>query len=253
MKDSKIFEESMPFHKEALSFCPPGHPDRPLCLDALACSLTAQYEQYGDTKDLDEAISFRREQLSQTSPNHPSRCYALVGLAKLWDHGLFELGISRSGKSQFHINGKPCLSARLTIPIVGLGILKDLVNSLSTRYEQSGSINDLEEAASLLRPMLDLSPPGQADRFMYLSNIATLYTRQYEGSGNLKKLDEVIVCQREALSLCPSGHPYRSMVLTNLAGSLMTREKQTGDIKDFEEATLLLGETLSLGPPGPPK
>jgi hypothetical protein len=50
--------------------------------------------------------------------------------------------------------------------------LNDRANTVLTRYEQSGRIEDLEDVITFHREALTLRPPGHPDRFSSLNNLA---------------------------------------------------------------------------------
>jgi CHAT domain-containing protein/tetratricopeptide (TPR) repeat protein len=128
--------------------------------------------------------------------------------------------------------------------------LNNLAVCLSTRYDQLGAMEDLDEAIVLDREALGLCPEGHPDRSMSLNNLAVCLSTRYDQLGAMEDLDEAIVLDREALGLRPQGHPDRSMSLNNFAVHLSTRYEQLGAIQDLDEAIVLSREALGLRPQG---
>ena len=67
----------------ALTFCPPGHPDRRECLDTLAYGIYVRYQTMGTKEDLEEVITYNREALTLCPPGHPNRYMSLNNLANM--------------------------------------------------------------------------------------------------------------------------------------------------------------------------
>ena len=128
----------------------------------------------------------------------------------------------------------------------------NLANYLSSRYEQLGGIDDLNEAIVLGQDALSLRPPGHPDRSTSLSNIANYLFLRYRQLGGVDDLNEAIVLSRDALSLCLPGQSLRSTFLSNLANCLSSRYKRFEGIDDLNEAIVLGRDALVHRPPGHP-
>jgi hypothetical protein len=57
-------EEAITYHREALTLCPPGHPNRSSSLNNLASAVHTRYKQLGSMEDLEEVITYHREALT---------------------------------------------------------------------------------------------------------------------------------------------------------------------------------------------
>ena len=73
--------EAIVLGREALSLCPPGHPNRSSSLSNLAVRLSSQYNQVEGMDNLNEAIVLTREVLSLCPPGHPNHLSSLNNLA----------------------------------------------------------------------------------------------------------------------------------------------------------------------------
>jgi hypothetical protein len=88
--------------------------------------------------------------------------------------------------------------------------LNNLANVLSTRYEQSGRMEDLEEAINptAKHSLLSSWPPRS---FLFPQQPCNAIHTRYKQLGRMEDLEEAITYHREALTLCPPGHPNRSI------------------------------------------
>jgi hypothetical protein len=123
---------------------------------------------------------------------------------------------------------------------------------LWNRFQRFGSSRDLEEAISLEREMLFLTPPGHPERLLSLTNLAASLNSHYDVTGSIASIEESTELDREALLLCPPGHPLRPISLNNLAASLRDQHHELGSTSSLEEFIELNREALLLCPPGHP-
>ena len=131
-------------------------------------------------------------------------------------------------------------------------LMVDLAGLLYTRFEQGGTISDLEEALALERNILELRPQGHPDRATSLGNLATSLHSRFQQLGTLSDLEEALSLERNALELRPQGHPDRSLTLGNIALYLYIRFQQLGTLPDLDEALSLGRNALELRPEGHP-
>ena len=122
--------------------------------------------------------------------------------------------------------------------------LNSLANGLSTRYEQFGATEDLDEAIALDREAFHLRPQGHPARSGSLNNLALHLSTRSEQLGTMEDLDEAILLGREALDLCPQGHSDRSMSLDSLAHHLCIRFTQSTQLQDKEELSSLYAQLV---------
>ena len=130
--------------------------------------------------------------------------------------------------------------------------MNNLALHLSSRYNQLGGTNDLNEAIILDQEALSLRPPGHPQRSTSLGNLAILLSSRCKQLRRMDDPNEAIVLDQEVLSLCPHGHPHRSISLNNLVICFFSLYKQLGRIDDLNEAIALDREALSLCPAGHP-
>ena len=207
--------EAITYHREALTLIPTGHPYRSISLNNLGMALHILFKQSCRMEDLHDAIAYHREALT-----------------------LYPIGCSTE------ISLQPDRSTSL----------RNLANAIFTRYEQSGSMEDLEEVITYNREALTLRPPDHPERSTTLDDlgIAVLIRCDQSDYSSMKDFEEGITYHRETLRLRPPGHPHRSISLTNLVNAFYTRYKQLGIEEDVEMAITYSQEALTLCPPGHP-
>ena len=154
------------FHRETLSFHPPGHPDRSESLNNLAVTLSSRLKE---VDDLEEVTVLGREALSLPPPRQPDRSMFLKNLALDLSSRYVPLGricdlnevivFSRDSRST-----DPKNPHRL----VTLG---NLAMHLCSLYMQVGGIDDLKEALVLAREEFSLCSLGHPGRSRCLYNL----------------------------------------------------------------------------------
>jgi tetratricopeptide (TPR) repeat protein len=94
----------------------------------------------------------------------------------------------------------------------------------------------LEEAISLLRRALNVSPPDCSDQAGMLSNLGMALRMRFERIGKIEDLDEAVQVGRQAVEAAPTGHPDRAHILSSLGLALQRRFERTGQHEDLAEA-----------------
>ncbi|KAG1834887.1 CHAT domain-containing protein [Suillus variegatus] len=138
-----------------------------------------------------------------------------------------------------------------------LDALTKLAKALEVRFEQRGSIDDINESIQLHRDAVSLCPEGHPDRGTYLRSLAVaLSDCRFNHEGKSHDIDEAISLHEEALLLHPVGHESRDRALSSLGRAILYRFQQCSgisDINDVSRAINLHRETLMLRPLGHPR
>lgn len=270
-----------------LDQCPDGHPSRAAALSNLAHVILHGFTK-GVQTDIDHAISHFRSALALCPQGHPDHLLSIHNLCKahhqryshFQDHGdlrevvklyLDLLPICLEGSYLQLCVIEECNALprepsdesislrRMVLKLCPQGnrhrarSLNRLAGDLYARFEQSGNIDDINEAVYLSREALTVCS-GDSERSFFLSVLAyTLKLRSHD----LRYPDDINECislNRDALSLRPLGHPARQRSLNNLAKALKTRYDQHGAFADLEEAMDLnrTAHDLSSGNPVTP-
>ncbi|KAI9571847.1 CHAT domain-containing protein [Boletus coccyginus] len=120
--------------------------------------------------------------------------------------------------------------------------------SRDSRFQQLGTLSDLDEAVTLQRNALELCAQGHAGRPFLLGTLAISLHSRFEQLGSLSDLDEAVALNRNSSELRPQGHPHRVFSLGHLAGSLHSRFLYLGALSDLDEAVALARNALELCP-----
>lgn len=125
-----------------------------------------------------------------------------------------------------------------------------LAHTLLTRYDDSSSPADLDEAQALVERMVadggDDPPPNA------VAILARALSTRFERTRRSSDLDRAIVVCRDAGGRLPSGHPTQSLLRLNLLVCLLRRAEHLGQEADLTEAIEIARNVRSeLGPAGP--
>ncbi|KAG1827926.1 hypothetical protein EV424DRAFT_1597051 [Suillus variegatus] len=206
--------------RDALALRPQQHPDHPLSLYNLTQALTWRHNKKRTAADIREAAQLYHELL----PLCPEGTY-LHSIAA-GKNGV-EYVIGGCNKLPKDASDEGIHLRRVVLEFCPLGhqlhprSLDRLAQAVKARFDQHGSIDDLDMSIQLFRKPNDL--------------------------------DEAISLHEGALRLCPVGHQYRDYSLDNLGGVLVNRFNKRGDIDDITRAISLCREALTLRPPGHPR
>ncbi|KIK33777.1 hypothetical protein CY34DRAFT_686343, partial [Suillus luteus UH-Slu-Lm8-n1] len=237
--------------RHALALRPQRHPNRPFSLCNLSRALNWRHSKKNTAADIHEAAQLYHELL----PLCPEGTYlrsVVAGIAAKYV-------IGRCNDLPTNASDEDICLRRVVLDLCPVGrqrrprALNELSDALSSRFEQSGNIDDLDEGIQFLREALSLCPEGHTGRDVYLNNLAySLGFFRFHHQGDPNDLDEAISLHEEALRLCPVGHESRHFSLNNLGGALVTRFNERGARDDITRAISLYREALTLRPPGHP-
>jgi tetratricopeptide (TPR) repeat protein len=238
--------------REALALRPQGHPDHPLYLYHLTSALNWCYAK----ENFIAAYMHESAQLyCKLLPLCPEGTYlhSITAGADGVDYVIRECNNLPKDASDEGIHIR-----QVILELCPLGnerrpkALYKLGWAFRSRFEQCGSIDDLDESIQRGREAVSLSSEGHSERYAYLNALAwSLWTR-FNHQGNYHDLNEAISLYEEALRLCPVGHNNRDLPLHSLGLALYTRFNQRSDVNDINRAISLQREALTLRPPGHP-
>jgi len=123
--------------------------------------------------------------------------------------------------------------------------LINLADTVLTRFEQLGRLEDINAAVAYNREALALCPRGHQDHRLFLNNSAVALHTRYNQTGQMEDLEEAITYNTKVLALRPYGGPDRSMSLNNLASAVLTRYEQLGRTEDLSNAITYYREALT--------
>ncbi|KAJ7612640.1 CHAT domain-containing protein [Roridomyces roridus] len=125
--------------------------------------------------------------------------------------------------------------------------LKNLGNSLIARFQQLGSLQDLQSSVSAFDNALHITPEGHPDKASTLSNLGSSLIRQFQHLGRMEDLQRSVSLLEDAVHLTPEGHPDKAFRLTNLGISLIARFQQLGSLEDLHKS---VSDAVRLTPDG---
>ncbi|KAG2142395.1 CHAT domain-containing protein [Suillus clintonianus] len=214
-----------------LACCPVGHPDHAAALTNLAWARLEGYIRQHH-QHINNVSSLFREALALRPQGHPDHALSLY-----------------SSNEGIHLRRNVlelCPPGHQYRP----GALDNLARAVWVRFDQHGSIDDLEESIQLRREAVSLCPEEHSSRGTYLNNLAFSLKSRFDHQDKFHDLDEAITLYEEALRLCPVGPESRDLSLSNLGGALLIRFNKRGDIDDITRAISLHREALMLRPSG---
>ena len=145
------------------------------------------------------------------------------------------------------------------IIVVKLTDLGDLAIQMETtgieqfkRFQQLGSLPDLEEAISNLSLAVNLTDDGHLRKPAFLSNLGLAQQTRFKHLGNLSDLENAIWNEAKAVDLTDDGHPDKPTYLSNLGNAQQTRCNRLGNLFDLENAILNNVKAVDLTDDGHP-
>ncbi|KAG1882807.1 hypothetical protein F4604DRAFT_1678298 [Suillus subluteus] len=235
----------------------------------------AKYVTSKTVSHLNDAVQHFQLVLDQCPVGHPDRAGALANLATtsppvyihesaqlsckllpLCPEGTYlrSIAAGADGIDFTHLM-KTSYLRRVVLKLCPLGnehhpkALDKLAWALSSRFEQRGSIDNLEECIQCDCKAISLCSKGHSERDLYLNNLALSLWTRFNCRGKYHDLDEAISLYEEALRLCPVGHESSDFPLDNLGVALFTRFNKRSDVNDINRAISLHREALMLRPP----
>ncbi|KDR78811.1 hypothetical protein GALMADRAFT_244388 [Galerina marginata CBS 339.88] len=124
----------------------------------------------------------------------------------------------------------------------------ELAGYLIEQFEESGTIDDLDQAIKLMREGVEGLPDDSEMYVAAMDGLSSAYSTRFEAFGQQSDLDEAILLGREVLKFASLFHRDGSTPLNNLADNLWTRFEQSGHIRDLDEAISLSKQALQLQP-----
>ncbi|KAG2033439.1 CHAT domain-containing protein [Suillus americanus] len=255
-KDLQDIDSIISLFREALALRPQGHPDHPLYLYHLTVVLNWCY-----SKDTTAAYIHESAQLCcKLLPLCPEGTYIRSVVADGVNYV-----IRKCNKLPMDASDEGVHIRRVVLELCPLGnehrpkaleklvwALSEFATAVRSRFEQRGSIDDLDECIQCCREAVSLCPEGHSHRDTYLVNLAHSLLSRFHHQCNFHDLNEAISLFQEALRLRPVGHESRDSSLSHLGRALLSRFTHCGDVNDITRAVSFQREALTLCPPGHP-
>ncbi|MEU0823038.1 CHAT domain-containing protein [Streptomyces mirabilis] len=124
-----------------------------------------------------------------------------------------------------------------------------LADALSTRYEQTGDLADLDDAITLATTALDLSSAADLKRRVEATNqLARIHALRHLRTRDRADLDRAVETADTLLAMLPQGHHYRPVALSNLTVLLTRRFHESRNTADLDRAIQDAEEALASAP-----
>ncbi|KAJ7214493.1 TPR-like protein [Mycena pura] len=130
--------------------------------------------------------------------------------------------------------------------------LGDFGTSLRRRFEQLGSLLDINRSVMMLKAAVNLTPDGHPDKPSRLNSLGNSLFRRFERLGDLSDINKSVLMNEDAIKLTPDGHPDKPGRLNNLGNSLARRFDRLGDLSDINKSVLMFEDAVKLTPDGHP-
>ncbi|KAK3391203.1 CHAT domain-containing protein [Podospora didyma] len=105
---------------------------------------------------------------------------------------------------------------------------------LAESYQQTGRLEDLREAVTIMELALELGGAHIEPRM--LSNLGAMLGMRFDRTGSIDDLNRAVDIASRAVDTTPQDHPDRAAILSSLGNSLGTRFQRTGSIDDLNRA-----------------
>ncbi|TEB19428.1 hypothetical protein FA13DRAFT_1780624 [Coprinellus micaceus] len=126
----------------------------------------------------------------------------------------------------------------------------DRWETLYDRFKQAGDLNDISEAISTLREVVEKTPEWDENLAGRLNNLGTSFLCRFGHTGNLGDLAEAMSLQTRTVDLTPEGHDDLPTMLMNLGNSYLRQFERTGNLGDVAESISLKTRAVALTPEG---
>lgn len=209
----------------------------------LAAVLQAQFRATGDAEALGESVDLLQEALASTEATDPVRDALVLNLAAGL-HARYELtGDTDALLSCIEIvrpdetdKGRDTATQARRLSLLSAALL-DL-------YLAGGS-QDLDEAVSVARIAVNLTPPEDARLASRLTMLASALSVRSEATQDIADLASAIATARRALALTALPRPQAADLAANLGALLHSRYDLTGSLTDLDEAISLLSKAMT--------
>jgi len=212
-------------------------------LAGLGSALAVRYEAWGEAADLNAAIGALSAVDLADAPRDvlaiALSAYAAIVLSRFQAYGDPADLVASIGAGERAISCADAGTESWHEAGNNLGL------ALLTRYEQEGSLADLEQATDLLDQAAEHLPGGSA-----LANLGLARLRSYEVTGDQAALDAAMTALTAAVAAVGASAPERSGHLNLLGACLMARHDRTAALDDLRAAQAAFTEAAESTPAG---
>ncbi|MFI1420783.1 CHAT domain-containing protein [Streptomyces sp. NPDC020731] len=236
--------------RQAESFMPPGHPDRPTALGDLGLVLIAAYRRSGKPEELNEAVRFHREAVALTPQGHE-----MLGVR------LLNLGTALGLRHQLTEDGEDLREAqecrRRAAALPGLGrahqaaLLSSTAISLVMGVERAADpAARIDEAVDLFRQAIAGTPEGDPRLHRRRHGLAVALLVRFARTPRAGGLREVRELADSVVAALPTHSPDLPSALMVAASARLADPLALLSSAAREEAVALLRRAIEATPLG---
>ncbi|MFC8826555.1 CHAT domain-containing protein [Streptomyces sp. NPDC057137] len=251
--------EAVAVGREAATVLPTGSPARADCLDRLAGCLNGLFKLTGDLSTLREAIAVSRTAVDAAPADRARYLHNLgTGLRTLAEHSTNPsaaeeaVAVARAAVDASDDDRDNASHDASHDDPERLGRLSGLAAALLQRYEYTGDVGQLVEAAACERAVIEATPVDHPDRLRSMNNLGMALRLRYETVGGDDLLEEAVDIGRAVVAALPDGHPYLAMALSNLGNALSRKNGRDGGLERVPESVTYARAAVEVTPVGHP-
>ena len=275
--DTADRDQEIAVNRRTAQSLPADDPQRELFLTNLGRLLFARYQDSGDAADLSESVDALRQAADLAARTgdvylgDSTRVHLGFALVAVFDRtgdlaaldeaieigrtdGLHAVRRSDDGRArltpllpeddwrQAHMGRHDDRRTRASLTSV-------LAGAVSTRYEQTGDLADLDDAFTLATTALDLSSAADLKRRVEATNhLARIHALRHLRTRDRADLDRAVEAADSLLEVLPQGHHARPVALSNLTVLLTRRFHEGRNMADLDRAIQAAEEALESVP-----
>lgn len=243
--DAAALRESVDAGLAAVRLCPPGDPDRPRMLDLAALALWQSFTTVGASV-LGQAAALSREAVATTTEAADQRGY-LANLCGILNSLYAATGDPRVVTEAVEAGRRATAAGRPTHHMWSA-----LADALTNRYRLTGEVPVLDEAITIDRTVLGMTPPENRVRPWYLYRLGRHLQVRYIVSGNPADSDESFDAVRQALAQARPGSTAAALAALTLGEGLLQKAVATSDPAAARGAVDVLRSLVARTPRGDP-
>ncbi|KAJ7132576.1 TPR-like protein [Mycena epipterygia] len=131
--------------------------------------------------------------------------------------------------------------------------LADLGNSLRCRFEQLGSLPDINRSVVILEAAVMVTLDAHPAKPSRCNNLGNSLLSRFKRLGDLADLNQSVLRFEAAVELTPDGHPSKPLYNENLGISLRNRFERLGTLPDIDRSVVILEAAIMVTPNGHPE
>ncbi|RXW25659.1 hypothetical protein EST38_g189 [Candolleomyces aberdarensis] len=256
--DTEDLQEAVGHLREAVALTPAHHGNLPTLLTNLGSALLRRFDAGKNLEDLDEAIAHQHRAVELCKPEHPEQRYRVSKLGLVYQRK-FEHSHSMDDIQQaIHFKhmavdmaeeaeGRQEHSSDLS------AALHSLAYAFHVKFQETSNLEDLEEAVTIQRRSVQLTPPASSRVLSRLTYLSSLCNRRFLKTQTQQHISEAINVQQDVvdLTMLSTDKPSISNHLETLGRWLGHRYKCSRNAADLEQAVLSHRRAVQYCPDNP--